>query len=340
MYKKLQSVVAAAILTTGASLYAYSEDSRKSKDKVVDSGHSTFHYELTQVLAMAAGYSYEDANEVALASNAVDTFPSTLNTTSCEDAINDASLVNDGTLPSILGTVRYQDDLEPELVAQASFFHWGRRPSVNAYGEDYYADGIDADTCNYYGECTYEVSELESWAVAGNKVDAFSSTTVPCVAQPGSGYKDVKEGSLVALGIYLHSLADSYSHQACMKETLARGHSDEGTDGVASCEAREWHLEEEYGEGGSRGSLGAGINYTYNSAIAVYEALKTYGQYNGSAGSQTPPNSEDINLEAFISDFTQTDDADVRSCIAHVYTQNMVEGNYVYEPLTDRTCGR
>jgi len=315
---------------------AFSEDTRSGADDVLTYGHSTFHYELTYVMALAAGLNEQDAQRVALASNAVDTFPNELNLQPCEEAIENG-VINDVDSLYILGTVR-NHEVDPVLTEEARLFHWARRPATNRYGQNYPAEGIDADTCAYFGEtCSSEISGFEAWAVEGD-TSIFDTSIVPqpCVAEANGLYKNIPAGSLVALGVYIHALADSYSHQRCMADSNDRTHN-EATD--FSCESREWHLEQEYGEG-SRNEVGEGVIYSYNAALATYQAVQTYIVYNQNQDIYGISDAESINLNEFINDFIQTDDADDRSCLANKYIKELKSGNPIYIHSDERPCSR
>lgn len=329
IFQKL-SAAAAVICLSATMALAYSEDTRSGADDTLHEGHSTFHYELTQVLARAAGFTAQDAQRIALASHGVDTFPTQMNTKSCAQTIADGD-VNDGDILYVLGTVRSHDEA---YAAQASYFHWPRRPDVNGYSQPYVAEEIDKDTCSYFGrQCSYEVSQLEQWAIGGNgSVFDDAPVDVPCSAEAGGKFETVEAGSLVALGIFLHSLGDSYSHQACMKAGY-RTHQDSV---VAECDSRTWHLEEEYGQNDAGTQEGAGVLYAYNASMAIYQALQTYITNNPNGQGIQSPSADSINLRGFVETFTQEDKSSVRSCIATSYLDQINAGDSVYK--NSRSC--
>lgn len=326
MNKTLINTALGVALALPALAGAYSEDTRSSADDSHNDGHSTFHYELVRTLAVGAGYSVADAQLIADASDATDSFPSMRNTQLCSDITNSDTLNEDERL-HILGTVRSQTD-DPQIGEQSPYFHWPRRPATALSGESYTADaanGIDAETCGYFGAaCTYEVQQMEDWVFNAND-QAFADTPVatPCAAMPGGTYQTVPAGGLIALGIYLHGLGDSYSHQACMA-TGARTHEDSTT---AVCDARSWHLEEEYGTDADGSADGAGTPFTRQGALAIWDALNWYGIYavapEGDA--PTPASSRDLNLDAFIDSFVSAETSAVRSCIAVGFYQQLLQ---------------
>ena len=114
---------------------------------------------------------------------------------------------------------------------------------------------------------------MESFALGGD-TNALT-VAVPCYSQNRSAYAPIDAGSLVALGLYLHALADSYSHEACMKSSAVRTHSGSGV--ANECSSVDWHLIQEYG-------AGQGVEYTHDGAWAVWQALKRYRTAQGYAG--------------------------------------------------------
>jgi hypothetical protein len=258
--KQIQtSVLSVLFLTSAVSLpmqgWAYSEDTTSG------GAHSSFHYELTRTLARASGFSVAQADRIASADQAVDTFPN--DPQDCATAAPAAA----GQI-IIIGTTRSHDG---STSAQTQYFHWPRRGVSSVIdGSAYPGSGVD--TCSYFagtdqacGAAGDEVSQLETFALAGNQ-NALTIQT-PCYSANGSAYADIQAGSLVALGLYLHSLADSYSHEACMA-TGARTHQDSAVASV--CAAIDWHIIQEYGANGE------GVDYTRAAATAMWQALKRY----------------------------------------------------------------
>lgn len=241
------------VLATGSFLYGYLED----LDDGGRGSHSTFHYEFTRVLARAAGFSGPEAELIAVACQATDSADFTGET---------------GVRVRISGTDRLEE-------SQAKYWHFPRRGTMNYTGE--YPHPGSRSTCDYFGSTSDpcpaglpETSEMEAWAVYGFGTPAAGTPAGvvgdgPLVALPGR--------SLLALGIYVHGLADSYSHEKCMEETQTRRH-DTSLPIAKPCTTTIWHLEAEYG------GKGEGYPFTVEAGRAVWLALSWYRQQNSSDG--------------------------------------------------------
>lgn len=249
----LNTAASLALFLLPATTWAFSED-------IVDQEHgfhSTYHYEMTRVLAIASGFSATEAETIAQASSATDAF------------------ARQGTDPAaagetkILGTERGTDTLT------SPYFHWPRRGVMNAASEYTYFGG--RDECSYFAtteqvcEGTPEVDDLERWAVFGE--DSLR-LPVPSISVDGSAFQPIQGGSLDALGVYLHGLADSYSHETCMM-TGVRSHG--GHFGANECGPAYWHWMQEYG----RDDQVRGVNFTRESMYAMWQALQYYREHNG-----------------------------------------------------------
>ncbi|MBI1422246.1 MAG: hypothetical protein GC149_02185 [Gammaproteobacteria bacterium] len=284
----LAVILSGAISLFPGSSRAYSEDTSSG------GAHSSFHYELTRTLARASGFSDAQATRIAGADQAVDTFPN--DPQDCASAAPAAA----GQI-IIIGTSRSHDD---STSAQTRYFHWPRRGIGSVIdGSAYPGSGVD--TCSYFvgtdqacGAEGDEVAQLENFALAGNQT-ALSMPT-PCYSSNGSTYTDIPAGSLIALGLYLHSLADSYSHEACMA-TGQRTHQDSGVANV--CSSIDWHIIQEYGADGE------GESYTKAAATAVWQALK---RYRTAQGYTAPPAWSDTQAQAFINTWVDLNTAQAR----------------------------
>lgn len=276
--KKLSAILLA--LLCASRLWGYSED------QLGQDPHSTFHYNLVRTLAAAAGFSAADAEAIADACEATDR----------------------GTFSGLVLTGTERPDAHQGQQSLGLYYHFGRRGSQNATG-DYDLPG--EDTCQYFdrahvaakdlssrcpwvwlaktagasgepgpcqveddGSTVSEMAEIELWAVYGRGLPRFGA---PLIAKNGGAAGPVAPRSLDALGIYLHALADSYSHEACMAQCSFQGHS----VGPASCSAVYWHEIAEYGPLSLQNS---GIQYTRNAAHAVWLTLKAYRQANSLTG--------------------------------------------------------
>ena len=214
--------------------------------------HSTFHYELTRTLARAAGFSADEAERIAVLDEATD----------AQDFTGET-----GISMQIRGTGRNGDN--------ALYWHFARRGAGNATGEYTYPGA--RNTCDYFVDSDPcpggepELAEIESWAVYG---DATPAPGTPQLSRDGGAtFEDVPGRSPEALGLYLHSLADSYSHEACMREAHFRGHKPLPQE----CSAIYWHEQAEYGHRPRRDN---GVEYTREAAWATWLALKWFRQQN------------------------------------------------------------
>lgn len=282
----LATTLGMIILLTAAvsALYGYAEDN--------NSGglHSTFHYNLVRVLARAAGFSDADADTIGIA---------------CEVTDRAGAGFKDVYLA---GTDRPNVNQGQQTIGL--YYHFGRRGAKNATGE-FTLPG--SDTCQYFdpayiagktfaaacpfaylqgtgaglagqpgpcqvddkGQTVPEVAEIELWAVYGRGLPRFGA---PQITRGTNGTPQPVQGkSLDALGIYLHALADSYSHEACMQQCSFQGHS------VAppTCTATYWHEIAEYGPVSAQN---VGVEYTRRAGEAVWQALANYRKVNGLQG--------------------------------------------------------
>ncbi len=220
--------------------------------------HSTFHYELTRTLARAAGFGSEEAELIAVVDEATDT----------------------GNFKGET-SVAVQLEGTKRISPTGLYWHFARRDSGNVTNEYVYPGG--RKTCAYFAGTQdvcpngmAELDEIENWAVYGR---ATPSAGVPQISRDaGNTFQEVAGRSVEALAIYLHSLADSYSHEACMRADQFRGHKPRPTE----CTAIEWHIDAEYGDDPKQDS---GVHYTEEAALATWLALKWFRQQNNPTGS-------------------------------------------------------
>lgn len=231
------------------------------------STHSTFHYEMTRVLARAAGFSAADTELIVVADAAVDL----------------GSFTGDATgspTVQISGTSRFEE-------AQAKYFHFPRRNAANSEGLEYPGG---RNTClNFAGTddpcgAVAEANELEAWAVYGT---GSLSIAVPEAAVNRASLAPVQGRTLVALGIYLHSLADSYSHEKCGEVSHTRKHA----LSPPACTTEAWHKTMEYG------AQAEGVSYTREAGYAMWQELKHFRAANALGGA---PAWDDVQAHAFI----------------------------------------
>lgn len=247
--------------------------------------HSTFHYEFTRALARAAGFSAEEAERLAVINEATDT----------------------GVFQ---GETGFGVDLQgtERISPNGGYWHFARRDRDNVTGEYMHPGG--RNTCAYFiaapdmchGEA--ELDEIENWAVYNR---ATPSTGAPQISfDRGASYQTVAGRSLEALAIYLHALADSYSHEACMKAEQFRGHKPQPLE----CTAVAWHLEEEFGR---EQSADEGVQYTEEAGLATWQALKWFREQNGLI---EPARLSEAQVEAFIKAWVKLEQAPARRALA------------------------
>lgn len=248
--------------------------------------HSTFHYELTRALCRAAGFTAEEAELIAVADEATDTgkFKGEFNTSPAVE---------------IDGTQRAGRNV--------LYWHFARRDSSSATGDWAYPGG--RNTCSYFvgtsDACADgpELNEIERWAVQGANM---LSVEAPLASVDGSPMQPVAGKTMVALAIYLHALADSYSHEACMKAEQFRGHKPRPNE----CTAVFWHEQAEFGTAPSRDQ---GVPYTKEAGWATWLALKSFRQQSALTA---PPMWSDEQVRQFVNDWAALDKAKDRRELA------------------------
>jgi hypothetical protein len=258
--------------------------------------HSSFHYEMVRMLAILAGFNKNEAEQIAVAGEAVD-----LGTFTGYKLSNGARTL----------TIRNTNRFGPN----GRFYHFARRSSQYEQAE---APGSKSNTCEYFiggdpknpntAPCTAkgpELDQIKNWAFAlpGPKPTASQLAT-------DALNKPIKPKTLVALGIYLHAIGDTYSHEQCMIVQSFRFHKPK----PPSCNAN-WHIDY------PQGDFGQGLPFTKAAANEVWGALR---QYKGADGSNPP---------SFIEDFINTNNACARVKFA-VDTFNALTG----ESMTRITC--
>lgn len=204
--------------------------------------HSTIHYDLTKLLAIKAGLTAEMAETLARYCALVDQINPKSNYP-YSGVLNDISIPDTFSVwnESLAGTERgsWKQNSYKEYPPQ--YWHFPYRDPDDSisgtmtFGIDY---PLPADLKYreppYFWRIpllnNYNLSSIRDWALysAGNPGQPDNST--PCLvyywemnAIPHK-YKEVQPGSIQALGIYLHSLADSYSHEHCMVTDTLRNH--------------------------------------------------------------------------------------------------------------------
>src|SRR5262249_42875819 len=167
------------------------------------------------------------------------------------------------------------------------YFHFGRRSA--AFGGD--------ATCQYFtdtqgpcqvapdGSLSPEVDELAAWAVQNARVPRFGPLMI---STDGTNYQPLAGKTLPALAVFLHALADSYSHPKCYETSHFQGHRQQPSE----CNAQTWHGQEEFGAGQP------GLPYTRSAAEAVWQQLKAFRK--GWTGQGSKPLWSDAETTAYI----------------------------------------
>jgi hypothetical protein len=229
--------------------------------------HSSFHYELTRVLALYAGFDKHEAETIAVACEATDTVVFT----------GYAITTTEGTQEPVTVTVHNTERSSRNNL----FYHFSRRsPTYQRVPRA----GTKAHTCDYFtgdskiptkAPCTQkgpELDQIKNWAFGTPGVKPEESQ-IP----EDESCKAIRSKTLVALGIYLHSTADSYSHEKCMLDAGLRSHP----PAPFSCSPW-WHIVPR----GEFGFPSPGVRFTHTAALEVWRALK---EYRGEARPTEPP---------------------------------------------------
>lgn len=248
--------------------------------------HSTFHYELTRALAKAAGFTAEEAERLAVIDEATDT-------------------------GSFTGETKFSATVQgtQRVSADGLYWHFARRDRDNVTNEYVLPGG--RNTCAYFTNASNacpggraELEEIEAWAVYGR---GTPSTGIPQISfDGGETFRNVSGQSLEALAIYLHALADSYSHEACMKAEQFRGHKPRPLE----CTAVDWHIDEEYGKTEAQDE---GVSYTEEAGMATWLALKWFRAQNGFVENAKW---NDAQVQAFVKKWASFEPAEMRRELA------------------------
>ncbi len=265
-----------AAMLMGRIVYGYNADA--TYDITGLTTHSSFHYEMVRALAVMAGFSKDEAEEIGVAGEAVDL-----------GTFTGYKLSNGAKTLTINNTGRFGPN--------GLLYHFARRSSQY---EQVNVSGSQSNTCEYFkngnpnkrytAPCTSKGPELDhirNWAF-GLEGPKPSANQLPL----DKSNKPVPAKSLVALGIYLHSIGDTYSHEKCMIDQSWRYHKPQ----PFTCNA-DWHTN-------PKGDFGQGLPFTQDAANEVWKALR---QYKGADGSAPP---------SFIKDFITTPDACTRVKLA------------------------
>ncbi|NOX47441.1 MAG: hypothetical protein GXO89_10750 [Chlorobi bacterium] len=201
--------------------------------------HSSLHYDIVKLLLYKSGIPLDSAETIARYSALVDQinpkanypYPTSLNNVSLADTFPSWN-------ESIAGTERggLHFNLMHELSAQ--YWHFAYRdPNDTISGPMVYGDypvvyNSDFRSPPYFWRIplSYNLSSIQNWALYGTGAagmpDPLCPDTVFYFNNTSQSYEPIPPQSLAAFGMYLHSLADSYSHEHCMVFDTLRSHPD------------------------------------------------------------------------------------------------------------------
>lgn len=267
--------------------------------------HSTFHYEFTRVLAVAAGFNERDAEKIAVADEATDTGDFT------------GYQITGGAIRAVFNNTQRLGGNSATL-----WYHMARRskgfPIVTQPNGQPYPQAL-ANTCGYFtkpfskpvkapcADSTMgELDQLREWAINGAALPSGKAPMVEGTSDiPHDSSGNVTGRNLYALGIYLHALADSYSHEKCMMHRHIRAHVPQPYE----CKGV-WHVTSEFGEyqGLDEAVKGAGVPFTLTAAKALWQEILNYRAANG----QGPVKWDENKYMEFARDFISTKSALLR----------------------------
>lgn len=265
-------------------VYGYAVDVPASG--TIKVAHSSFHYDMTRVLALGAGFTVDEAEYLAAATEAMD---------------NGAFRGYTGVLAIINNIQRF-----PRVSGNNSYFyHWGRR------GPDYPRAAFSqaqSDTCIYFdhsGQTSYasrpcrktpqghvwEIYEIRDWALNGAYINPPGKRPVTA-RSPRGPFLPVRGKTIEALAIYVHTLGDSYSHDLCMQKDVVRQHN----PASKYCTAQ-WHTTEEFADGQS-------VPTTIIAANEIWKVLKDNRARFSTCKASAPWT--DMDAQRFIETFVKT----------------------------------
>lgn len=200
--------------------------------------HSTFHYDLVKVLCMKAGISEAETETIARYSALVDQlnpksdypYPNALNTITIPDTFPDWK---EGLAGTERGSARKSDTYEE---VPAIYWHFPfRNPNQIILGGMVYGN-YPTPTDNSYSKYPYywrvpfktNLDAIQNWALYNGGQAGRPDEDVPVdimyFDSQTNSYKAVEPNSIQAFGVFIHSLADSYSHEFCMVNDTIRSH--------------------------------------------------------------------------------------------------------------------
>jgi hypothetical protein len=226
--------------------------------------HSTFHYELTRMLARAAGFDAVEADKIAVACQATD------------DGEFAGDTLASGTAYRV--AIANTERIQLEELPQGAYWHMARRGCTDSSSAFAYpAITATCNTCEYFTTRDFCDVNLRNEPIPDlNSIDRWALRSAPAAVlkYPAPEYKlgntegvvgtQVPPGSLHAIGVYFHSLADSYSHEKCMDTDEFRSHKPL----PSWCSGTVWHESEEFGP--------VGHAYTADAALALFRAARNH----------------------------------------------------------------
>jgi hypothetical protein len=273
-----------------------------------DSKKSSVHYNLTMALAVAAGFDRCAAYVIGLYNEVTDyatsydlefwaPFPAGVSLAECADIFEDeeldivagqqgpgASVITDFTQRS------FANPQDNEIERESYTFHWNLTlSSISDQTTTECSDGASNPAPLIPNKDMLTLHDLQMWAVHGADtlhMCEYADTHGP-IARYNPDTDPADPGSLGALGVYLHSLMDSYSHRACGGSTHNFGLNTSSACGFAS-----GHYAGEFGT--RNGQVGSGpitvktparlrgyrislhSDNTVSAALHTYQVLKDY----------------------------------------------------------------
>ena len=202
--------------------------------------HSTIHYDLTKLLAIKAGFSVDMAEKIARYCVLVDQINPKPNYP-YQIALNSISIPDTyaGWDESLAGTERGSPQQNSYKEYPPQYWHFPYRdPSDSISGPMTFGVNYPLPADLKYRDKpyfwripllnNYNLSSIRDWAINSSGFPGKPDNSCPSLIyyfnSTTQQYEKVQPGSIQTLGIYLHSLADSYSHEHCMVNDTLRSH--------------------------------------------------------------------------------------------------------------------
>lgn len=242
--------------------------------------HSSFHYDLTLLLAVKMGFSPDTAELMARYCALVDQinpkqshpYPLALNTISIPDTFP-------GWNESLAGIERGNPVANSYNERPSQYWHFPfRNPADTISGDMVYGTYPVANKPKFrqlpYSWRIPLVANLPAiinWAIYGSGSPGFPDNSTPAQVMyfdmNTQSYQPVQPGSIQAFAILLHCLGDTYSHEHCMVNDTLRSHPDTS----AFC-GLTYHSDYEF----AYDEAIFAMNHAETAAQAVWRALREY----------------------------------------------------------------